>query len=329
MSAVVEVRDLHKRYGDTVAVDGISFEIERSGIFGMVGPNGAGKTTTIECVEGLRRPDRGTVEVLGMEPWRDRRALNRRIGVQLQESDLPPRIRVREAVDLFSALNPRSVDRDELLDRLGLEAKRDAFFSKLSGGQKQRLHIALALVNQPELVFLDEITTGLDPHARRSMWELVLDVRSRGVTVFLSTHFMEEAERLCDRVAIVDRGRIVALDAPSTLVGRHARGTRLTLAPERPADLAQLGALPGISRAETRDGRLEVSGEGSDFVGEVLRQLSAAGIGFRDVRTSHADLEDVFLALTGRRPESGAEDLTPSGSPQQTDPAGRQEGAAA
>ncbi len=303
MSAVVEVRDLTKRYGDTVAVDGISFEIERGGVFGMVGPNGAGKTTTIECVEGLRRPDRGSVRVLGLEPWRERRALNRRIGVQLQESGLPPRLRVREAMELFAALNPRSVDRGELLERLGLGDKRDAFFARLSGGQKQRLHIALALVNDPELVFLDEITTGLDPHARRAMWELVLDVRERGVTVFLSTHFMEEAERLCDRVAIVDRGKIVALDSPAALVGRHARGTRLTLVPERPADLVRLRALPGVAAAAARDGLLEVSGEGSEFVGEALRALSASGIGFRDVRTAHANLEDVFLALTGRRPE--------------------------
>src|SRR5215210_1468044 len=220
-SPVIQVSGIHKRYGKLVAVEDVSFEVHREEIFGLIGPNGAGKTTTMECVEGLRRPDRGTISVLGLDPVRDAYKLQDRIGVQLQEAQLQKRIKVREAVHLWASLYRTAVDGDRLLEQLGLEEKRNTWFMALSGGQKQRVFIALALINDPELVFLDELTTGLDPQARRAIWGLVRGIRERGKTVFLTTHLMEEAERLCDRVAIIDRGRIVDMDTPAGLIRRH------------------------------------------------------------------------------------------------------------
>ena len=215
---VIQVSAVRKTYGRTVAVDDVSFDVQQGEIFGLIGPNGAGKTTTMECVEGLRAPDRGSISVLGLDPARDVYALQERIGVQLQEAQLQKRIKVREAVGLWASLYRKPVDGDRLLEQLGLGDKRNAWFMTLSGGQKQRLFIALALINDPELVFLDELTTGLDPQARRAIWELVRGIRARGKTVFLTTHLMEEAERLCDRVAIIDTGRIVDIDTPAELV---------------------------------------------------------------------------------------------------------------
>src|SRR5262245_30063248 len=220
-SPVVQVADIRKTYGRAVAVDGVSFDVGLGEIFGLIGPNGAGKTTTLECVEGLRRPDRGSISVLGLDPFRDVYALQRRIGVQLQEAQLQKRIKVWEAVDLWASLYRTPVDGTRLLEQLGLAEKRQSWFMTLSGGQKQRLFIALALINDPEVVFLDELTTGLDPQARRAIWELVRGIRERGKTVLLTTHLMEEAERLCDRVAIIDRGRIVDVGTPRELVARH------------------------------------------------------------------------------------------------------------
>ena len=219
---VIQVSGCRKTYGSTVAVDDVSFEVRDGEIFGLIGPNGAGKTTTMECVEGLRRPDRGTISVLGLDPVRDVYQLQERIGVQLQQAQLQKRIKVWEAVDLWASLYRRSrVDGERLLEQLGLADKRNAWFMTLSGGQKQRLFIALALINDPEVVFLDELTTGLDPQARRAIWELVRGIRARGKTVFLTTHLMEEAERLCDRVAIIDHGRIIDIDTPRA-AGRPA-----------------------------------------------------------------------------------------------------------
>jgi ABC-2 type transport system ATP-binding protein len=220
MAAVIEVEGLRKDYGDTTAVDGISFEVNEGEIFAVVGPNGAGKTTTVECMEGLRRPDGGRVRVLGLDPHRDGARLRQRIGVQLQQAALPDRIKVWEALDLFASYYRNAVDWRPLLKAWGLQDKRSASFSSLSGGQKQRLFIALALVNDPKVVFLDELTTGLDPHARRATWELIRGLRRRGVTVVLVTHHMEEAQQLADRVAIVDRGRLLALDTPAALTGQ-------------------------------------------------------------------------------------------------------------
>ncbi len=301
METAILVEGLRKVYGEVVAVDGISFEVQRGEIFGMVGPNGAGKTTTIECIEGLRRPDGGTVTALGLDPQRDGYELRERIGVQLQESALPNRIKVWEAVDMFASFYRRSVDWEPLLERLGLADKRDAVFAKLSGGQKQRLSIALALINDPELVFLDELTTGLDPQARRAMWQLVLDIREQGKTVFLTTHFMEEAERLCDRVAIVDAGRIVALDSPENLVRSLGAEKRVVFSVERDFDEDYLRAVPGVTRVERSGERVTVYGQGERLVGGVVNALETGGVPFRDLRTEQPTLEDVFLALTGKQ----------------------------
>ncbi len=301
METAIVVEGLRKVYGEVVAVDGISFEVRRGEIFGMVGPNGAGKTTTIECIEGLRRPDGGTVTTLGLDPQRDGYELRERIGVQLQESALPNRIKVWEAVDMFASFYRRSVEWEPLLERLGLAEKRNTDFAKLSGGQKQRLFIALALINDPELVFLDELTTGLDPQARRAMWQLVFDIREQGKTVFLTTHFMEEAERLCDRVAIVDDGRIVALDSPEKLVRSLGAEKRVLFTVERAFDEAALRAVPGVTKVERNGERVTVYGTGDRLVGGVVNALETGGVPFRDLRTEQPTLEDVFLALTGKQ----------------------------
>src|SRR5258706_14271322 len=218
---VIQVSAIRKTYGRTGAIDDFSFEVRQGEIFGLIGPNGAGKTTTLECVEGLRTPDRGIISVLALDPARDAYTLQDRIGVQLQEAQLQKRIKEWEAVDLWASLYSKPVDVNRLLEQLGLTDKRNAWFMTLSGGQKQRLFIALALINDPELVFLDELTTGLDPQSRRAIWDLVRGIRDRGKTVFLTTHLMEEAERLCDRVAIIEYGKIIDIDTPGGLVARH------------------------------------------------------------------------------------------------------------
>ena len=300
MGIAIEVASLHKFYGPVRAVDGVSFAVEEGEIFGMVGPNGAGKTTTIECVEGLRRPDRGTVRVLGLDPRRDGYELRRRIGVQLQEASLPPRLKVWEALDLFGSFYPRRVDGRALLEQLGLADKRDAAFEKLSGGQKQRLFVALALINDPELVFLDELTTGLDPQARRATWDLVRGIRERGKTIFLTTHYMEEAERLCDRVAIIDHGKIVALDMPENLIRSLGAEQRVVFTADGEWDDTPLRGMPGVTRVEHIGERTVVYGRGEGLVGGVVGALERMGVRFRDLRTEQPTLEDVFLALTGR-----------------------------
>ena len=218
MNTVIKVDGLRKTYGATVAVDEISFEVEEGEIFGMVGPNGAGKTTTIECLEGLRKPDRGSLTVLGIDPQHNAHFLHTHAGMQLQQSNLPDRMKVWEALDLYSSFYPKSANWEELLIQLGLEEKRNTAFGKLSGGQKQRLFIAMALLPDPRLIFLDELTTGLDPQARRAIWALVREVRSKGKTIMLTTHYMDEAEQLCNRVAIIDHGHIVAMDTPAELI---------------------------------------------------------------------------------------------------------------
>lgn len=298
--SVIQVESLRKTYGPVVAVNGVSMEIQPGEIFGMVGPNGAGKTTTIECIEGLRRPNGGSLRVLGLDPQADGYALRARIGVQLQESSLPDRLKVWEALDLFASFYSRSVDWRSLLDQLGLADKYSAPFGKLSGGQKQRLFIALALLNDPELVFFDELTTGLDPQARRAMWDLVRDIRARGKTVFLTTHFMEEAERLCDRVAIMDHGHIVALDTPEHLIRNLGAESRVTFSIEGDFASESLQALATVSRVEHAGERVIVYGKGDTLVGEVVNALTSRGTRFRDLRTEQPTLEDVFLTLTGR-----------------------------
>ena len=297
---VIQVSGCRKTYGSTVAVDDVSFDVGDGEIFGLIGPNGAGKTTTMECVEGLRVPDRGVISVLGLDPFRDVYTLQRRIGVQLQQAQLQKRIKVWEAVDFWASLYRRpSSDGDRLLEQLGLADKRDAWFMTLSGGQKQRLFIALALINDPDVVFLDELTTGLDPQARRAIWELVRGIRSRGKTVLLTTHLMEEAERLCDRVAIIEHGRIIDVDAPDALVARHCPQRTVLLTTEDPIAERRFRELPQVESVIHSGFRFTIQGRGEDLVAAVIDCLSENRIRVTDFRTVLPSLEDVFLTLTG------------------------------
>jgi ABC-2 type transport system ATP-binding protein len=299
LAPVVHVAGIHKTYGRTVALDDVSFDVEPGEIFGLIGPNGAGKTTTMECVEGLRRPNRGTISVLGLDPAGDGRRLQARIGVQLQEAQLQKRIKVWEAVDLWASLYPRPVDGAHLLERLGLGDKRNAWFMTLSGGQKQRLFIALALINDPEVVFLDELTTGLDPQARRAIWDLVRGIRERGTTVLLTTHLMEEAERLCDRVAIVERGRVIDAGTPAALVRRHCPEQTVVLRTEDEAAARALAAIPNVAAIERAGSRFTITGRHGDLVTDVIQCLAEHRIRVTEFRTILMTLEDVFLTLTG------------------------------
>ena len=297
---VIEVAGLHKRYGQLVAVDNVSFTVNREEIFGLIGPNGAGKTTTMECVEGLRTPDRGRISVLSLDPVRDVYRLQDRIGVQLQEAQLQKRIKVWEAVDLWASLYGKPAShRDRLLEQLGLVDKRDAWFMTLSGGQKQRLFIVLALMSDPEVVFLDELTTGLDPQARRAIWELVRGIRTRGKTVFLTTHLMEEAERLCDRVAIIDHGRIIDIDTPAGLVARHCPERTVVLATDDLTADVHFRAIPGVQEVSLQDNHFTIRGRGDGLVTQVIQCLAEHRIRVTDFRTVIPTLEDVFLGLTG------------------------------
>jgi ABC-2 type transport system ATP-binding protein len=297
---VIEVRDLVKQYPGVRAVDCISFEVHRGEIFGMVGPNGAGKTTTIECIEGLRKPDGGSIRVLGLDPRKDRYPLRERIGVQFQSASLPDRIKVWEILDLFTSFYNRSIPWEPLLERLGLSDKRGVYFNKLSGGQKVRIFIALGLVNDPELIFLDELTTGLDPQSRRVMWDLVLELRNRGKTVFLTTHFMEEAERLCDRVAIIDYGKIVALDSPGNLTNSLGAENRVVFDVDKNINPGLLHSAEGVMRVESIGERVIVYGKKKGLVAAVTTTLEENGVHFENLRLEQPTLEDVFLALTGR-----------------------------
>ena len=297
---VVRVSGFRKTYGRVVAVDEISFDVRDGEIFGLIGPNGAGKTTTMECVEGFRTPDRGVISVLGLDPFRDAYALQDRIGVQLQQAQLQKRIKVWEAVHLWASLYRRKIsDGERLLEQLGMADKRNAWFMTLSGGQKQRLFIVLALINDPEIVFLDELTTGLDPQARRAIWDLIRGIRERGKTVFLTTHLMEEAERLCDRVAVIEHGRLVDIDAPDALVRRHCPERTVVLTTDDLAAEDRFRAIPRVESVLRLESRYTIRGSGDDFVSAVIRCLSEARITVADFRTVHPTLEDVFLRLTG------------------------------
>jgi len=283
-----------------VAVDEVSFEVHEGEIFGLIGPNGAGKTTTMECIEGLRTPDRGVISVLGLNPFRDVYKLQDRIGVQLQQAQLQKRIKVWEAVDLWASLyRKKRIDGERLLEQLGLVDKRNAWFMNLSGGQKQRLFIALGLINDPEVVFLDELTTGLDPQSRRAIWDLVRSIRERGKTVFLTTHLMEEAERLCDRVAIIEHGRIIDIDKPENLVKRHCPERTVVLATDDSDAIQRFRAIPGVEAVSNSDSQFTIRGRGDNLVTEVIHCLSENQIRVRDFRTVLPNLEDVFLKLTG------------------------------
>jgi ABC-2 type transport system ATP-binding protein len=297
---VIEVSGIRKAYGKLVAVDDVSLAVFDGEIFGLIGPNGAGKTTTMECVEGIRTPDRGTISVLGLDPFRDVYKLQELIGVQLQQAQLQKRIKVWEAVHLWASLyKKKPAVGEQLLEQLGLTEKRDAWFMTLSGGQKQRLFIALALINDPEVVFLDELTTGLDPQARRAIWELVRGIRARGKTVFLTTHLMEEAERLCDRVAIIEHGRIIDIDKPERLVARHCPERTVVLATDDATAQEQFARIPRVVSVTSHDTHFTLAGTGDEFVTDVIQCLSENRIRVTEFRTVLPTLEDVFLKLTG------------------------------
>jgi ABC-2 type transport system ATP-binding protein len=308
MSTIIEVQGLRKAYGSTVAVDDVSLQVAAGEIFGLLGPNGAGKSTLVECLQGLRRADGGRVRVLGLDPWTQRARLRRRIGSQLQESALPDRIKVWEALDLFATTTAGRAGRaarERLLEQWGLTGKRTATFASLSGGQRQRLFVALALLNEPDVIFLDEMTTGLDPAARRTAWELIETIGARGTTVVLVTHFMDEAERLCQRVAVMQHGHIVALDAPARLVAQHAKQVRVSFSWQDASSLLSSAALswleevPHVRSVRRRGSQIEVEGEGP-----VLQQVAAAllqrGIEPDDLQAERPTLEDVFLHLVGK-----------------------------
>jgi ABC-2 type transport system ATP-binding protein len=297
---VVRVDHLRKVYGSVIAVDDISFEVKEHEIFGIVGPNGAGKTTTIECIEGLRNLDFGQIRVLGLDPQRDGYILRSRIGIQFQNSTMQERIKVWEALELFASFYPNTTDWEILLKKLGLSDKRNTVFSKLSSGQKQRLFIALALVNNPELVFLDELTTGLDPQARRTTWDMIRDIRNNGKTIFFTTHFMEEAERLCDRVAIMNNGKIVALDSPANLIRNSSIECRIVFTILGNIDMQLVRNLKGVNRVEQIGEQVIVYGNGDELISNVLNMLTSTNIKYRDLHTEQPNLEDVFLSLTGK-----------------------------
>jgi ABC-2 type transport system ATP-binding protein len=297
---IVKIENLFKSYGKVKAADDVSFEVFKGEIFGLVGPNGAGKTTTIECIEGLRKSDSGNLKVMGLEPLTNGRLLRDSIGIQLQESELPGRIKVWEAIDLFSSFYSKTVKYDSLLKDLGLDGKKGAYFSRLSGGQKQRLFIALSLINNPELVFLDELTTGLDPQARRATWELITTINKKGKTIFLTTHYMEEAERLCDRVAIMDHGKIIALDTPQNLIRSIKIENKLIFSVVGDFQLDALNDTKSINKCEKLRDKIIVYGKDNKMVKDTVNFLVKKNIDFYDLKTEQATLEDVFLTLTGK-----------------------------
>ncbi|WP_033282810.1 MULTISPECIES: ABC transporter ATP-binding protein [unclassified Streptomyces] len=294
---VIEVTALRKSYGGRAVVDGVSFAVEEGEIFGILGPNGAGKTTTVECVEGLRVPDAGRVRVTGLDPVADHEEVARVLGAQLQESELQAKLTVREALELYASFYPHPADWRPLAERLGLTAKLTTRFAKLSGGQKQRLFIALALIGNPRVVVLDELTTGLDPRARRDTWQLIEDVRASGVTVLLVTHFMEEAQRLCDRIAVIDKGRVAALDTPDGLIRRSAGSTVISFTPSAALDDGDLNSLPALTSVARKDGRITLSGS-DETVNAVITLLARNHITAHQLRVSDATLDDAFLDLT-------------------------------
>jgi ABC-2 type transport system ATP-binding protein len=296
---VIDVQNLHKKYGQYTAVQDISFSVKQGEIFGIIGPNGAGKTTTVEALIGLRQPTSGQIRVLGLDPQTERRALSPRLGIQLQQAQLPERMKVWEALDLFGTFYDKTVPWEPLLDAWGLAEKRDTYFTKLSGGQKQRLFIALALLNDPEIVFLDELTTGLDPQARQATWDLVAAIRDRGKTVVLVTHFMDEAQALCDRMAIIDHGNLIALDTPRALIDQMDTKQRVIFSAPHTFDADSLRRVAGVTQVDQKNGQVVVQGQGS-LLSKVVLALNDQHITPTDIRTEEADLEDVFIQLTGR-----------------------------
>ncbi|MDQ6721911.1 MAG: ABC transporter ATP-binding protein [Candidatus Dormibacteraeota bacterium] len=295
-AAAVTVQHLVKKYGRLIAVNDVSLSIHEGEIFGIIGPNGAGKTTTVECISGLRAPDTGSIAVYGLSPQKDRNRMREFVGVQLQESALPPRLRVGEAVRLFASFYSNPIDSDQLLESLGIKQFANSSFKSLSGGQKQRLSIALALVGNPRLAILDELTTGLDPEARRETWGLIERMRDRGVTVILVTHFMDEAEKLCDRLALINHGIVIALDTPEAIAAR-AGGSRVRFVPSQPVDEQTLRAIHGVNEIERKERYVIVTGTG-DLAGSLINALAAIGVRVSDVEARTGNLEDAFIKLT-------------------------------
>ncbi|MGD0607347.1 MAG: ABC transporter ATP-binding protein [Streptosporangiaceae bacterium] len=297
--AAVEIAHLRKTYGDVVAVEDLSLSIAPGEIFGILGPNGAGKTTTAECVLGLRSPDAGSIRVLGLDPGRDREELHLVVGAQLQQSALPAKLKVGEILAEYQSFYREPADVGELIEGLGLAGKVKDYYRSLSGGQRQRLSIALALIGRPKVAVLDEMTSGLDPQARRDTWNLIEGVRDRGVTILLVTHFMEEAERLCDRVALIDAGQLTALDSPAGLAARARGGKTVRFVPSAPFDDHLLTALPGVRTVQRSGSRVIVNGTG-ELVNAVILTLAAAGVTAHDMELDSSTLEDAFVKLTGR-----------------------------
>jgi ABC-2 type transport system ATP-binding protein len=302
---VIKVEHLTKRYRDFVAVDDISFSVSEKEIFGIIGPNGAGKTTTVECISGLRVPDSGSINVYGLSPQKDKKRIREFVGVQLQETALPPRIKVGEAVNLFASFYPEPLNPEELLGSLGIKQIEDWTYRKLSGGQKQRLSIALALVGRPKIAILDELTTGLDPEARRETWDLIEGIRRRGATVILVTHFMDEAERLCDRLALVNHGTLAFLDTPEAIAAT-AGGTRVRFVPSQQVDDNILLAIPGVTQIERKERNVTVIGNG-DLAVSVMNSLAKIGVSVTNLEAKKGSLDDAFVELTkdGRSKFSG------------------------
>jgi len=295
--SIITVSHLCKRYGAVAAVDDVTFSINEGEIFGIIGPNGAGKTTMVECISGLRVPDSGSITIYNLSPKENRDKLRNFVGVQLQESALPPRIKVLEALNLFASFYSDPLDSQELLKSLKMTEKRNAKFKQLSGGQKQRLSIALALIGNPRIAILDELTTGLDPDARREVWDLIERIRDRGMTVILVTHYMDEAERLCDRIALINHGKLVAHDTPAALAAREGGEVHMQFAPSRSVDDKILAALPGVTSVEHRGTRVVVNGSG-DITTHVLYALLKADITVKDIQVKSGNLEDAFVKLT-------------------------------
>jgi ABC-2 type transport system ATP-binding protein len=298
-TTAITVSHLKKTYGDVRAVEDVSFEVSEGEIFGMLGPNGAGKTTTVECITGLRHPDAGTISVLGLDPQSDRDALHPVVGVQLQSSTFPDKLKVGEILDMYRSFYRNPANPEELARALGFGEKLGSYYKTLSGGQKQRVSVALALIGQPKIAVLDEMTTGLDPQARLDAWELIEKTRQRGSTIILVTHFMEEAERLCDRVALIDHGRIIALDTPYGLAEKVTGGKQVIFLPSKPFNDGLLTALPEVKTVEHQGKRIKVVGSGQ-LVNAVILTLARNDIEALDIQSQGATLEDAFVKLTGR-----------------------------
>ncbi len=296
---VIEVNNLIKNYGKVKAVDGVSFEVNEGEIFGMVGPNGAGKTTTIECIEGLRKPDKGIINVLNLNPSTDREKFYEKVGVQLQETNYQDKIKVYEICELFTSLYKKPLNYNDLLKRFELYDFKNGFVMKLSGGQKQKLSIILALISNPEIIFLDEITTGLDPKARRDMWKIVKELKNEGKTIFLTTHYMEEAEFLCDRVSIIDKGKIVELDTPEKLIEKSGIEDMISFE-TKDIDIEELKRVKGVNKVSFKNGEVTIYGRGEDLLKEIVDYLYLNKIYFKNLRTKKPNLEDTFLKFTGR-----------------------------